>query len=180
MKPEVLKASIAKVNQYTEMKRDPGLGRKPEHLFKFASTGPFYALKGIRAFFLTLGGVRCEREHAGGEQGRRRHPRASTSPRQGTSAACSIRPTTSCSKDRPPASLSHLGAIGRRTHRQDEFEGNDTMKRLFSVILLVAAALVFSPFAGAQQIVSGQEARRRRRDLRELPRHNTPRRWRRD
>jgi fumarate reductase flavoprotein subunit len=58
VKPEMLKASIAKVNQYTEMKRDPDWGRKPEHLFKFASTGPFYALKGIRAFFLTLGGVR--------------------------------------------------------------------------------------------------------------------------
>ncbi len=58
VKPDRLKASVAKVNQYTEMKRDPEWGRKPEHLFKFSPTGPYYALKGIRAFFLTLGGVR--------------------------------------------------------------------------------------------------------------------------
>jgi fumarate reductase flavoprotein subunit len=58
VKPDRLKASIEKVNKYAELKRDPEWGRKPEHLFKFSPTGPYYALKGIRAFFLTLGGVR--------------------------------------------------------------------------------------------------------------------------
>jgi fumarate reductase flavoprotein subunit len=58
VKPEMLKDSVEKVNKYAEMGRDPEWGRKPEHLFKFSPTGPYYALKGIRAFFLTLGGVR--------------------------------------------------------------------------------------------------------------------------
>lgn len=58
VKPEALKATVQKVNQYAEQKNDPEWGRKPEHLFKFESKGPYYALKGIRAFFLTLGGVR--------------------------------------------------------------------------------------------------------------------------
>lgn len=56
--PEALKATVAKVNHYAEQKKDPDFDRKPEHLFKFKSTGPYYALKGIRAFFLTLGGVK--------------------------------------------------------------------------------------------------------------------------
>ncbi|MDQ2084623.1 FAD-dependent oxidoreductase [Xanthobacteraceae bacterium Astr-EGSB] len=58
VKPDMLKGSVEKVNKYAEMGRDPEWGRNPEHLFKFSPTGPYYALKGIRAFFLTLGGVR--------------------------------------------------------------------------------------------------------------------------
>ncbi|KAB0671500.1 FAD-dependent oxidoreductase [Oryzomonas sagensis] len=56
--PEALKATVSKINSYAGLKKDPDFGRKPEHLFKFSSTGPYYALKGIRAFFLTLGGVK--------------------------------------------------------------------------------------------------------------------------
>lgn len=58
VKPDALKETVAKLNQYAEQKRDPEFGRRPEHLFKFDAKGPYYALKGIRAFFLTLGGVR--------------------------------------------------------------------------------------------------------------------------
>lgn len=53
-----LKASVAKVNQYAAAKKDPEWGRKPEHIIAFQDQGPYYALKGIRAFFLTLGGVK--------------------------------------------------------------------------------------------------------------------------
>lgn len=53
-----LKASVAKVNQYAQDGKDPDWGRKKEHLFAFQSTGPYYAIKGIRAFFLTIGGLK--------------------------------------------------------------------------------------------------------------------------
>ncbi len=56
--PENLLGTIKKVNRFAEEGKDPEFGRKPEHLRKFdLQKGPYYALKGIRAFFLTLGGV---------------------------------------------------------------------------------------------------------------------------
>ena len=49
---------MEKVNQYAKAGKDPEFGRLPEHLATFnMEKGPYYALKGIRAFFLTLGGV---------------------------------------------------------------------------------------------------------------------------
>ncbi|MBN1685446.1 MAG: FAD-binding protein [Spirochaetales bacterium] len=40
-------------------KEDPDFSRKPGHLIKFdLQHGPYCALKGLRGFFLTLGGVR--------------------------------------------------------------------------------------------------------------------------
>lgn len=60
--PQALKETVAKVGAYADQKKDPEFNRKPEHLFKFSSTGPYYALKGIRAFFLTLGGVKVNDE----------------------------------------------------------------------------------------------------------------------
>lgn len=56
--PENLMDTMKKVNGYAEKGVDPEFGRRPEHLEKFdLEHGPYYALKGIRAFFLTLGGV---------------------------------------------------------------------------------------------------------------------------
>jgi fumarate reductase flavoprotein subunit len=58
IKPEKLCETIEKVNRYADEKNDPDFNRKPEHLVKFdTKNGPYYALKGLRAFFLTLGGV---------------------------------------------------------------------------------------------------------------------------
>ena len=49
---------MKKVNEYAKAGKDPEFGRLPEHLATFnMEKGPYYALKGIRAFFLTLGGV---------------------------------------------------------------------------------------------------------------------------
>ncbi len=54
-----LRETIEKVNRYADRKYDPEFNRKPEHLIKFdTENGPYFALKGLRAFFLTLGGVR--------------------------------------------------------------------------------------------------------------------------
>ncbi len=59
IEPEKLRETIETVNHYADQKYDPDFNRKPEHLFKFKTeTGPYYALKGLRAFFLTLGGVK--------------------------------------------------------------------------------------------------------------------------
>jgi fumarate reductase flavoprotein subunit len=59
IKPEKLLATIEKVNRYAGQKYDPEFNRKPEHLVKFdVDNGPYYALKGLRTFFLTLGGVK--------------------------------------------------------------------------------------------------------------------------
>ncbi|MFC1862737.1 FAD-binding protein, partial [Thermodesulfobacteriota bacterium] len=59
IKPENLRETILKVNRYADLKKDPDFSRKPEHLVKFnTKRGPYYALKGLRAFFLTLGGVK--------------------------------------------------------------------------------------------------------------------------
>ncbi|MGE4268164.1 MAG: FAD-dependent oxidoreductase [Deferribacterales bacterium] len=57
-----LKKSVASVNKYASEKKDPEWGRKPEHIVAFQDQGPYYALKGIRAFFLTLGGVKINTE----------------------------------------------------------------------------------------------------------------------
>ena len=58
IKPEKLRETIEKVNRYADQKNDPDFSRKSEHLVKFnTKNGPYYALKGLRAFFLTLGGV---------------------------------------------------------------------------------------------------------------------------
>ncbi len=58
VRPEKLRETIEKVNRYADQKKDPDFNRKPEHLVKFdTQNGPYYALKGLRAFFLTLGGV---------------------------------------------------------------------------------------------------------------------------
>ena len=59
VKPEKLHETIEKINRYADQKNDPDFSRKPEHLVKFdTKNGPYYALKGLRAFFLTLGGVK--------------------------------------------------------------------------------------------------------------------------
>lgn len=59
IKPEKLRNTIEKINEYADQKKDPDFSRKPEHLIKFdTENGPYYALKGLRAFFLTLGGVK--------------------------------------------------------------------------------------------------------------------------
>lgn len=56
--PENLEASMKKVNEYAKAGADPEFSRKPEHLRAFnLEKGPYYALKGVRCFFLTLGGV---------------------------------------------------------------------------------------------------------------------------
>ncbi len=63
IRPEKLKATIDKVNSFSDLKSDPEFGRNPEHLIKFDTVhGPYYALKGLRAFFLTLGGVKVNRD----------------------------------------------------------------------------------------------------------------------
>ena len=59
IRPDKLKKTIEKINYYSDQKKDPDFSRKPEHLIRFdLENGPYYALKGLRAFFLTLGGVR--------------------------------------------------------------------------------------------------------------------------
>ncbi len=56
--PENLKDTMRKVNKYAKDGLDPEFGRRPEHLMAFdLEHGPYYALKAIRCFFLTLGGV---------------------------------------------------------------------------------------------------------------------------
>ena len=56
-----LRETIEKVNRYANQKNDPDLSRKPGHLVKFdIQNGPYFALKGLRAFFLTLGGVKVD------------------------------------------------------------------------------------------------------------------------
>jgi fumarate reductase flavoprotein subunit len=58
IRPGKLRTTIEKINRYADQKNDPDFSRKPEHLISFdLEKGPYYALKGLRAFFLTLGGV---------------------------------------------------------------------------------------------------------------------------
>lgn len=57
--PEKLRGTINLVNRYADQQYDPDFNRNPKHLIKFdIANGPYYALKGLRAFFMTLGGVR--------------------------------------------------------------------------------------------------------------------------
>lgn len=55
---DALKATVAQVNEYAKKGFDPDWGRKKEHLFTYQDKGPYYAVKGIRAYFLTLGGLK--------------------------------------------------------------------------------------------------------------------------
>lgn len=56
--PENLMQTMKRINKFAEQKNDPDFNRSPEHLEKFdLEKGPYYALKAIRCFFLTLGGV---------------------------------------------------------------------------------------------------------------------------
>ena len=58
IRPEKLRETVETVNRYARQKHDPDFNRRPEHLVEFdTEKGPYYALKGLRAFFLTLGGV---------------------------------------------------------------------------------------------------------------------------
>ena len=58
VRSEQLHQTVEKVNRYAEQGYDPDFSRTPEHLIQFdMDSGPYYALKGLRAFFLTLGGV---------------------------------------------------------------------------------------------------------------------------
>ena len=60
---ENLKKTMKQLNEYAANKKDPDFGRKPEYLESFdLNKGPYYALKGIRAYFLTLGGVRINKD----------------------------------------------------------------------------------------------------------------------
>lgn len=70
--PEKLIKTVASVNQYADQRYDPDFNRRPEHLIRFdTQKGPCYALKGLRAFFLTLGGVRINpRMQALNDQGK--------------------------------------------------------------------------------------------------------------
>jgi fumarate reductase flavoprotein subunit len=59
IEPEKLRGEVEKINRFAAQGRDPEYNRNPEHLIPFdLHQGPYYALKGLRAFFLTLGGVR--------------------------------------------------------------------------------------------------------------------------
>lgn len=54
----VLRATMQQITDSAAAGHDPQFGRKPEHLLPFSMhNGPYYALRGVRAFFLTLGGV---------------------------------------------------------------------------------------------------------------------------
>ncbi len=58
IRPAKLRETIEIVNSYAHRKTDPEFSRRPEHLIKFDTrSGPDYALRGLRAYFLTLGGV---------------------------------------------------------------------------------------------------------------------------
>lgn len=57
-----LRATMEKINEYAKTGVDTEFGRKPEHIAAFdMEHGPYYALKGIRTYFLTLGGVKINR-----------------------------------------------------------------------------------------------------------------------
>ena len=59
IKAAKLRETIETVNRYADQHYDPEFNRKPEHLIGFDTrNGPYFALKGLRAFFLTLGGVK--------------------------------------------------------------------------------------------------------------------------
>ena len=59
---ENLKKTMVQLNEYAAQKKDPEFGRNPAHLEAFdLNKGPYYALKGIRTYFLTLGGVQINK-----------------------------------------------------------------------------------------------------------------------
>ncbi|MDF1555226.1 MAG: FAD-binding protein, partial [Deferrisomatales bacterium] len=59
IRPERLRATIETVNRHAESRHDPDFGRRPEHLVPFDTEhGPYFALKGLRTFFITLGGMK--------------------------------------------------------------------------------------------------------------------------
>jgi fumarate reductase flavoprotein subunit len=62
MDPSILKSTVQKINEYAKTGVDKDFGRRKEHLFTFSDKGPYYAVKGIRAYFLTLGGLKMN-EH---------------------------------------------------------------------------------------------------------------------
>lgn len=55
---EALKQSVANVNEYVKNGKDPVFGRPKEFLFTFSDHGPYYAVRGLRAYFQTVGGVK--------------------------------------------------------------------------------------------------------------------------
>jgi fumarate reductase flavoprotein subunit len=61
MDAETLKNTVKKTNEYAKNGVDKDFGKNKEHLFTFSDKGPYYAVKGIRAYFLTLGGLKMNR-----------------------------------------------------------------------------------------------------------------------
>ena len=54
--------TLRQINEYAKTGKDLEFGRKAEHIAAFdLKKGPYYALKGIRTYFLTLGGIRINR-----------------------------------------------------------------------------------------------------------------------
>ena len=53
-----LQSTVSQINAYAKEGVDPDWGRKKEHLFVYQDKGPYYAVKGIRAYFLTVGGLK--------------------------------------------------------------------------------------------------------------------------
>ena len=61
--PGRLRGTIERMNRYAAEGHDPEFSRKPEHLVPFdTERGPYFALKGLRTFFITLGGVKINTE----------------------------------------------------------------------------------------------------------------------
>lgn len=60
--PKVLKKTVQETNEMAKTGVDPVFGKKKEHMFVFSDKGPYYATRGIRAYFLTLGGLKMN-EH---------------------------------------------------------------------------------------------------------------------
>ena len=50
--------TVKDINAAADAGEDKMLGRPKEFLFKFSDHGPYYAMRGLRAFFQTLGGIR--------------------------------------------------------------------------------------------------------------------------
>lgn len=62
MDPKVLRKTVDEVNKMAKTGVDPVFGKKKEHMFTFANKGPYYATRGIRAYFLTLGGLKMNNQ----------------------------------------------------------------------------------------------------------------------
>ncbi len=52
-----LEQTIKEVNAMADKGMDPQFSKREQHLFKFSNKGPYYALKGVRAYFIALGGI---------------------------------------------------------------------------------------------------------------------------